>query len=164
MLFALNHKNKVIGLFDNNDDIQHMYNGLSKFLKKSDLKIVSFYNNTIDMVTGDVKTIYENKDESFKITKEEQDEIEKINYEKNKLIKEKEQLQDKKNTYDVDLELYGKFKKILEENDNFEIPEMFQEKFDVFQVLEENDDVCFESFNELYQRKDIKTSYDDILL
>lgn len=167
MLFALNHKNKVIGLFDNNDDVQHMYNGLSKFLKKSDLKIVSFYNNTIDMFTGDVNTIKdnkdENKDEPVKLTKEEQEELEKINLEKNKLMKDKEKLEDMKNTYNVDVELYGKFKKLLETNEDFVIPDMFQEKFDIFQVLEENNDICFENFNKLYERKNMKTSYDDLL-
>jgi hypothetical protein len=78
------------------------------------------------------------------------------------LKKQKEKLEESKRVYDVDLELYNKFKKIKETNTNFEIPEMFINKYELMDALDKEKKLCWENFNDLYKPKPIPTSFDKL--
>jgi hypothetical protein len=66
------------------------------------------------------------------------------------LRKQKEKIEESKNVYKVDLDLYKRFKKIKETNDKFEIPEMFIDKYELMEGLEKENKLCWENFYELY--------------
>ena len=80
----------------------------------------------------------------------------------NKLNLEKKKLNEKKIKYDCDIELYEKFQNLKKENQNFQIPELFINKFNLFLSLEENNDLNFEAFIDRYVDETIKTSYFDL--
>jgi len=80
----------------------------------------------------------------------------------NKLNLDKKKLNEKKIKYDCDIELYEKFKNLKKENQNFEIPELFIKKFDLFEKLEKDNDLNFEAFIDKYVDETLKTSYFDL--
>ena len=77
----------------------------------------------------------------------------------NKLNLDKKNLSEKKIKYDCDIELYDKFKNLKKINQNFEIPDLFINKFNLFTSLEENNDLNFEAFIDKYVDETLKTSY-----
>jgi hypothetical protein len=77
----------------------------------------------------------------------------------NKLNLDKKNLSEKKIKYDCDIELYDKFKNLKKINQNFEIPDLFINKFNLFTSLEENNDLNFEAFIDKYVDEPLKTSY-----
>ena len=83
----------------------------------------------------------------------------KLEYNLHVLKQRKDRLEESKNTYKVDIELYNKFKKIKSENDEFEIPEMFIEKYTVMSVLEEEGNLDWENFHTNYKKSQMNNSY-----
>jgi hypothetical protein len=77
----------------------------------------------------------------------------------NKLNLDKKILSEKKIKYDCDIELYEKFKNLKKINQNFEIPDLFINKFNLLTSLEENNDLNFEAFIDKYVDETLKTSY-----
>jgi len=80
----------------------------------------------------------------------------------NLLKKEKEKENEKINIYNIDIELYKKFLKKKTENNEFEIPELFQIKYSVFKYLDSNNELDYNNFIKLYCPTQIKTSYDNL--
>jgi hypothetical protein len=89
---------------------------------------------------------------------------EKINVVHNiNLLKEElKKKEEKKIQYDNDLELYYKFKNIKNKNDLFVIPDMFEQKYDIFYILDNQNKISFENFIEKYRPEKIKTQYSQI--
>jgi hypothetical protein len=69
-----------------------------------------------------------------------------VNYHINLLKQEKKKIQEKENEYKYDLELYKKFKELKETNNNFKIPELFVNKYNIFLKLEESNELSFDNF------------------
>ena len=80
----------------------------------------------------------------------------------NKLNLDKKNLSEKKIKYECDIELYEKFKNLKKINQNFEIPDLFINKFNLFTSLEENNNLNFEAFIDKYVDETLKTSYFDL--
>jgi hypothetical protein len=80
----------------------------------------------------------------------------------NKLKLDKKKMEEKKTKFDYDLELYKKFKKMKEKDFSFDVPVMFKNIYDLFEKLDNNNDLSFESFIENYVEEKILTQYDDI--
>jgi hypothetical protein len=170
-LFALLKDKKIIGLFDKKENIENMLEGLVKnnFCKKSQLSIVCFIKNSIYKIED-----YDNEENDDILTEESEDtltpeekkkiieEKSKLEYEMNLLKKKKEQIEESKKTFKVDLELYQKFKKILLDNNNFEIPELFQNKFNVFKLLDDENKLDWENFYANYEPDSINTGYNQM--
>ena len=84
---------------------------------------------------------------------------EKLNYNIQILKKKKEQLEEKRRTYQIDLDLYKKFKYIKKENENFVIPPMFENKYNIFMVLDNEKNLSLNNFNNVYKKKIDDTNY-----
>ena len=158
MLYALLHKDKLIGLYNNHKNCKQMLTGLTnnKFAKQGDLKIVNYYDNSITIAdideiehfTTDNTTDSENEteiesistddldDETKNEIKKKREKKSKIDYNVNLLKKKKDLIEESKNTYKIDYELFKKFKKFKETNSNFDIPELFQAKYKLMTELE----------------------------
>jgi len=80
----------------------------------------------------------------------------------NKLKLEKQKMIENKTKYEYDLKLYEKFKQIKQNNVDFIIPLMFIDKYELFQKLENSNDLSFESFSDNYSEEQIKTKYEDM--
>ena len=179
MLYCLLHKNKVIGLYSNYNKCNQMIDGLvaNNFAKKSDLSIVSYYensitsNNTVEDFTSDsttesshfVKSEQVLTDELDKETKNKviknRNKQSKIIYNVNLLKKQKEKIEESKSIYKSDIELFNKFKKLKADQPTVVIPELFQTKFNLMTRLEAQNDLSWESFHTQYKKDNIDTSY-----
>ena len=77
----------------------------------------------------------------------------------NKYKKKKEKLQEYRNRYDVDLDLYKKFKK-MSEDETFQIPDMFLNKYNYMTELEKEDKLTLDEFVNFYKNEKITTSHE----
>lgn len=186
MFYVLFKSDKVIGVFDTLDCVENMINGLKqhKLCSKSKLTVRKFHRNTICEVKDNIiskednsiskesnndikkntKDNIESKNENIReLTLEEEIERNKkksdIEYELNRLKKDKERIDESKKTYKVDLDLYKKFKKIKEENNCFEIPDLFVEKYKIFEMIDKEDKLDWENFYANYKQKNLSSSY-----
>ncbi len=186
MLHAILHKYKLVGIFSDYQKCKVMFEGLisNNFVDRKNLEIKSYYDNSITVgeyneeldtqiiEESDASEILEEftdnnttdtPDNSNKKNKEE--DIKKRNEIQNKIFelrKQKEKLEESKNVYNVDFDLYKKFKKIKETNNKFEIPEMFVDKYELMEGLENENKLCWENFHELYKPKKVATNYDKL--
>jgi hypothetical protein len=159
-----------------------MFEGLisNNFVERKHIEIKSFYENTI--LSGEYKEDTDESDSSNvveeftdnnttdtdkapvkkELSKEEVAKKIELQNSINDLKKKKEKLEENKRVYEVDIDLYNKFKKIRETNANFNIPEMFIEKYDFFEGLEKENKLCWENYYELFKPRNISTGYDKL--
>lgn len=164
MLYGLFNNNNLIGIFDNINNLNYMIDGLTKNKYAKNLTFKSFYPNTIcefdDNHKNDDNNKNDNKEEVVQeLDKEGLEEKSKIEYELNVLKKEKQRIEDSKKEYEVDLELYNRFKKIFEENPDFELPELFITKYKIFNELDINNNLSWDTFYQNYKKEDMTNSY-----
>ena len=182
MLYALLHKDKLIGLYNNYTSCNHMLVGLvnNKFAKHNVLKIVNYHDNSITIAEelfisenivesdseteSDTETLSTEKldDKTQQQIKNTRDKKSKIEYNMNLLKKKKETIEESKNIYKIDYELFTKFKKFKAENSNFEIPELFHSKYNLMIKLELDNNLNWETFYQQYKTQPFNTSYDTI--
>ena len=162
MLYGLFNNNNLIGIFNNIDKLNYMIDGLKKNKYAKNLTYKSFHPNTICEVdnNNDNNHKNDNKEKVVKeLDKEGLEEKSKIEYELNVLKKEKQRMEDSKKEYEVDLELYNRFKKIFEENPDFELPELFINKYKIFNELDINNNLSWETFYQNYKKENMTNSY-----
>jgi hypothetical protein len=169
-LFALLKDKSVIGLFNNKSSAENMMNGLinNKLCKRTNLIIDCYAANSIFKINN-INTIIEEDDVDLSVDisqnlssedkKKIMEEKSKLEYEMNMLKKKKEEIIESKKTFKVDLELYKNFKKILCENSTFEIPDLFQNKYNVLKMLDDENKLTWENFYANYQKEELNTSY-----
>ncbi len=187
MLHALFNGTVLLGLYSNYEKCNIMMTGLinHKLAIKEKLIIKSFIENSItesiyeEPKASEDNTEYEiNTDvfttESVKETKQKPIELspeskkkkeeeikEKMDIQNSlfELKKKKEKLEESKRVYNVDIDLYNKFKNIKKSNPDFEIPEMFEHKYNLMYELESNNNLSWETFYENYTPPQMNTSY-----
>ncbi len=181
MLHALLHKKNLIGVFSDYQKCKVMLEGLvaNHFVDRKNIEIKSFYENTIlsgeyreedsddsniveEFTDNNTTDTEKSKPVKKELTKEEVEKKIELQNSINELKKKKEKMEESRRVYEVDIDLYNKFKKIRETNSNFNIPEMFIEKYELFEGLEKENKLCWENYYELYQPKNIATGYDKL--
>lgn len=182
MLHAILHKHKLVGIFSDYQKCKVMFEGLisNNFVDKKNLEIKSYYENSITVgeYNEELEDLYSNTksevieqftdnnttDTPKKNKNNKEDEIKKTEIQNKifELKKQKEKLEESKNVYNVDLDLYKKFKKIKETNNKFEIPDMFTDKYELMEGLDKENKLCWENFHELYKPKNISTNFDKL--
>jgi hypothetical protein len=90
-----------------------------------------------------------------------QDKID-INHQINILKEEQKKNDEKLEQFNYDLELYNKFKNIKNKDNSFNIPFMFENKYDCFQKLDKLNKISLENFTKLYKPEKIETSFNDL--
>ena len=182
MLHAILNKNKLVGLFVDYQKCKIMVEGLinNHFAEEKNLEIKSYHINSIttgeyqedddddinnlllEEFTDNNTTDTENNIKPNVINDIDIKKQNDIKNEINELKKKKEKMEEKKRVYDVDLDLYNKFKKIRETNEKFTIPEMFVDKYTLMEGLEKENKLCWENFYELYTPKNMTTNFDKL--
>ena len=162
MLHALLYKKNIIGLFSDYQVCTFMIDGLvqNHFIDEKFIEIKSYYensilsvdykeetnNNIIEEFTDNNTTDTEKKPEKYKPTEEEVKNKMELQNSISELKKKKEKMEESKRVYEVDLDLYNKFKKILENKPDFNIPEMFIEKYQLIEGLEKENKLCLVNY------------------
>jgi len=187
MLHAIIYKDKILGLYSNLEKCKLMIRGLENnmFVTKKLIQIKSFHENSIAQALDDednneffigddtieVTTESDNTDsihtndlsstkqEELKKTRENKS---KIEYNLNILKKQKEQINESKEVYKLDYELYKKFTKMKEKDEKFIIPELFTQKFEIMTELDKQGKLIWENFYEAYKPMCMNTSYDKL--
>jgi hypothetical protein len=78
-----------------------------------------------------------------------------IKHKMNILKLEKEKITELQNIFDVDLELYNKLK-------GLDVPDLFKDKYELFQKLETKNILNFDSFVKYYSPNNVSTEYDSL--
>jgi hypothetical protein len=178
--FILFLKNEAIGIYDNEEILNNFINGClqNNFFNKDDIKIKKYNINSINCLNID-NTNYQNKiiSEKKEIIKEKKienikkDVIESEEYIKlmqmkidtkhqiNELKKQKIKLEEEKESYEYDLKIYKKLKNEKEKIENFEIPEIFTLKFNIYKKLEETNQLNFEVFKIEWEKVKPQNNY-----
>lgn len=179
MGFILCQNNNIVGVFETFILAKNMALGIIENGWGKDFKIIEFKKNScVRVQTSDVKGEFnKNKTSDEKVNSNDTSEYEDSSSEEeetlsesalnekkkeitdnrhkiNILKKQKEKLEESKQKYKIDLDLYNRFKNTLEENINFEIPELFREKYKIFHRLEQEDRLSWENFIEIYKEND----------
>ena len=111
------------------------------------------------------------KEEEAKIRKkllEESDEYKILQQDKidlthniNKLKLEKKKLKEAEAEYNINLNLYKKFsEEIAKKSENFSIPELFLLKYSIYEKLDKENNLNFESFKVIWDKEKPKNDYD----
>jgi hypothetical protein len=82
-----------------------------------------------------------------------------INHDINELKKQKKQLEEDKQSFTYDLKIYEKLKIEKEKIENFEIPEIFALKFNIYEKLEASNNLTFEVFKIEWEKVKPKNNY-----
>ena len=73
-------------------------------------------------------------------------------HEINELKKQKIKLEEDKESYEYDLKVYKKLKNEKEKIENFEIPEIFTLKYNIYKKLEESNELNFNVFKTEWEK------------
>ena len=113
-------------------------------------------DNEIEMYDND------NEVENSSVESNEIEDITEVQNQINLLKIQKEKIEESKNKYEVDLGLYYKFKKNLEDDINFVIPELFKDKYKIFHQLDLKNNLSWETFSLVYKEQDFHGKYSNI--
>jgi len=98
-------------------------------------------------------------EESKEYIEMKQQEIDLV-HEINELKLKKKKLEEEKNSFNYDLELYKKFNKEIEKSSDFKIPELFTLKYDLIKKLEQSNTLDFDNFKSEWDIIKPKNNYD----
>ena len=96
---------------------------------------------------------------SDKYKEMQQDKID-INHQLNELKLEKKRLKELEAEYTSNLNLYKHFVETKNKNKEFKIPELFILKFNIYEKLDEENNLNFESFKNIWNKEKPKNEYE----
>jgi hypothetical protein len=156
--------NKSIINYSKNNNLIFSEN---KYESDSSLEDTSLYNQEYNENDSDINTTEEEKQKKIKrefLQNQNKLAQEKINiiHNINLLKEEKKKYDEKINEYNYDLNLYNKFKEIKNKNESFIIPIIFEQKYNIFNILDNQNNLTFENFIKIYKPEKINTQYDQL--
>lgn len=147
-IFILKTEKEYIGLFSTLEKVKNTIDFLKKLGLNCEFNIskcslnglhVEEYIEPEKLTKEDIKEI-NNTDEKLRFEKYE------LNKQLNELKLYEEKMATKKKEFDTDLNLFKMFKNKMEEEKNFVIPELFENKYKLFIELEEKDELNFNNY------------------
>jgi len=172
MSYLLYQSDNLVGVYDDLQKAKDMAQGIINNGWAKNFSVVKYKLNTclkltthivdeesdtevIEVIEDDIEL---NSSEEENINKQRSDIQKKLNL----LKMQKEKIEESKNRYNIDLELYTEFKNKLEVDINFEIPELFQDKYKIFHQLESQDNLDWETFSLLYKEPDFHGNFSNV--
>lgn len=110
-------------------------------------------------ITVNIKDRKKDPIEKKVLLDEEREELFEITRELNILKQQQKRLNEKKTEFEANCNLYQRFKKEKEKNENFVIPELFTDKFNLIKDLEKNNKLTFENYLDKNPNKFLENSY-----
>ena len=155
------HNNQFITYHTN---INYMKEMVKFFEKDYIIKKTTLNSIYLDIEDSDINVTIEKQktEEKVKVerTEEESKEIYEINRELNILKQHQKRLQEKQTEYEANKDLYFRFKKEMKEKEAFIVPELFLEKFKLFEKLEKDNILTFENYIKNEGNNFIENSYE----
>lgn len=190
MSIVLYQKSNVIGVFENYDMCCDFVKSVENLGWATQFKIVKFkinscikeYEKQISFLENNIEEENTNlfidnkkeikvekskeiKTETKEIKKKKKKEAkvkQKEQYNINLLKAQREKIIESKNKYDVDLKLYNEFKKKVNDDITFEVPDMFEEKFNIFKKLDDENNLSWDTFAAEFKEKDFNGRFSNI--
>jgi len=160
MSYLLYQNNNLVGGFDDLNKARDMAQGILNHGWAQDFSIIRYKKNSCIKEETIIINNNDEVDETECIVKDDKtiksDKLYKSDMQKklNLLTQQKDKLDESKTKYDIDLKLYYSFKSKLEEEINFNIPELFEGKYKLFHQLEVQNNLNWETFAQLYKEAD----------
>lgn len=155
------HNNQFITYHTN---INYMKEMVKFFEKDYIIKKTTLNSIYLDIEDSNINVTIEKPkiEEKVKVerTEEEAKEIYEINRELNILKQHQKRLQEKQTEYEANKDLYLRFKKEMKEREAFIVPELFLEKFKLFEKLEKDNMLTFENYIKNEGNNFIENSYE----
>ena len=165
-------QNSVFLLYDDNTNKFITYHNSSLYLENMN----AFFEKEYTIVKVLLNCMYIDLEQNTKITvnlenkkeepieknillEEEKMELFEINRELNILKQQQKRLKEKKIEFEANHNLYLRFKKELEDDENFKVPELFSDKFKLMKDLEENNELTFKNFLSKNPNNFLENSY-----
>ena len=168
MSYLLYQSDNLVGVFDDLQKAKDMAQSVINNGWAKNFSVVKYKLNTCLKLTTLVVDEDNNieTEEDFNINELEEDNIKKqkldIQTKLNLLKIQKDKIEESRTKYDIDLKLYNEFKNKLDEDINFEIPELFQEKYKIFHQLDSQDNLDWETFSLLYKEPDFHGNFTNV--
>lgn len=166
MNYLLYQEDNIVGVFNDFSKAKDMAtgiidNGWAKNFKIIEYKVNSCCKGNETLVDEPEESILESDSESElnDLTSQEDNNLQS---ELNLLKLQKDKIEESKTKYEVDHKLYKEFKEKLENDNTFEIPELFVEKYKIFHQLDQEDNISWDSFSMLYKEQDYFGSYNNV--
>lgn len=162
LLYVVEYNNNIIGVYNDYTNLTNLINGLEQnnFINKTNINILEYTINSIycikkyNFMKESVKKPILNNNNNLDITDPtvitKLNEKIEIQHNINMLNVQKEKVKEYKQIYDNDIKLYDIFKKEKEKNVDFVIPELFELKFKIFNLLDKSNKLTFECFIKEY--------------
>tara|TARA_B110000908_G_C10260253_1_gene458688 strand:+ start:874 stop:1584 length:711 start_codon:yes stop_codon:yes gene_type:complete len=162
-----NNLKKIYLIYDKNINKFICFHSSKDYLEK----IINFFEKdyviletTLNSINLDlemtIKYIEETQPVKIELLEKDILEISEINREINILKLQQKRLEEKKIEFISDCNLYERFKKEVKKNNNFIIPELFENKFKVMKNLEQNNKLTFDHYLGKDTSKFVKNSYE----
>jgi len=171
MSYLLYQDDKIVGVFDEVNKAKDMARGIIDNGWAKNFHIVHYKLNTcckgktIEIDNKD-KELEENDYQELESSDGEGEdnshEVRNLQSKLNVLKQQKDKIEESKTKYEIDLKLYNEFKKKLETDNTFTIPELFVEKYKIFHQLDLEDNISWESFSLLYKEPDFYGKFSNV--
>jgi hypothetical protein len=170
--FILYLNDKIVGVYDNEKTMNIFIDGAvqNNFFSKENIKIEKFaINSCLNLSFKKELPVPVDEPSKKEIKKEmmKTDEFKEMMQEKTDLVNQinrikydKKLMIEKENLYKEDLKLYNAFITEKNQNSKFVIPELFTIKFNIFEKLNSNNTISFETFSEEYDKVKPANNYD----
>jgi hypothetical protein len=168
MSYLLYQSDNLVGVFDDLQKAKDMAQSVINNGWAKNFSVVKYKLNTCLKLTTLVVDEDNNieTEEDVNINELEEDNIKKqksdIQTKLNLLKIQKDKIEESRTKYDIDLKLYNEFKNKLDEDINFEIPELFQDKYKIFHQLDSQDNLDWETFSLLYKEPDFHGNFTNV--
>lgn len=170
MSYLLYQADNIVGVFDDLQKGKDMAQSVIDNGWATNFSIVKYKTNTcikvktIEIDDGEKDDEINNEYKELNSSEDEKDKIDKteLQHKLNVLKFQKDKIEESKNKYEIDVKLYQEFKKKLEEDINFAIPELFEEKYKIFHQLDVQNNLNWETFSLLYKEQDFHGNYSNV--
>jgi len=172
LIYVIEYNENILGIYNDYTSLTNLINGLKQngLLNINNINILEYTINSIYCIRK-YNYLDETKKELLPKTNNinnlditDPDVIKKLNekieiqHNINILNMKKEKAKELKQIYDNDIKLYEIFQKEKNNNENFIIPELFEIKYKIFNLLEKENKLSFDNFIKEYNNneKDIE--------
>jgi len=171
MSYLLYQDENIVGVFDELAKAKDMANGIIDNGWAKNFHIVQYKLNTcckVKTINVDNKDDNTNKYEELDsetdtpVQKMDSEEATNLQRQLNVLKQQKDKIEESKTKYEVDVKLYHDFKKKLETDNTFTIPELFVDKYKIFHQLDLENNITWEAFSLLYKEPDFYGKFSNI--
>ena len=167
MLYALFYNENLVGLFDSIENVKVLIKGLDNLnlAESNNFYLKEFHNNSL-LFSRKISFNKKNNKKQINnnnIKSEENIEQSKAKAELERKIfllnEQKDKIKQKKTEYDTNLKLYELFSNKLKEDENFEIPKLFIDKYNLLKKLDDENRLELKNFYNEYKPQILDNSY-----